>query len=108
MNTYTWQFPKLDVYPTYETVADAVFNMHWRLTADDGAGHTATVYGTQQCGPVDLNDFIPFADLTLAEVQGWVEQAMSTDQIATLTGVLDENIASQITPPYLSLSPPWV
>lgn len=33
---YTWQFESLDVFPTYQTVTDAVESMHWRLTADDG------------------------------------------------------------------------
>lgn len=108
MNTYTWQFPLLDVYPLYEGLVDAVFSMRWRMTADDGAGHTAEAYGTQAAGPIDHNDFIPFADLTLAEVTGWAEAAMGAIDLAALKASLDKDIADQVSPPTASLPPPWV
>ena len=107
MNTYTWQFPALDVYPLHEGLADAVFNMHWRLTADDGSGHTAEAYGTQAAGPIDPNDFIPYADLTLVEVTGWVEAAMGEVDLGTLKASLDQRIANQVSPPTATLAVPW-
>ena len=107
MNTYTWQFPALDVYPSHAGLADAVFNMHWRLAADDGGGHTAEAYGTQAAGPIDPSEFIPYADLTLAEVTGWVEAAMGVIDLNSLKDSLDRQIADQVTPPTASLAPPW-
>ena len=105
--TYTWQFPTLDVYPIWQTVVNAVYDMHWRLVADDGAGHTASAYGSQRCGPVNLNDFTPFANLTLSQVQGWIEQLLGANQISLFKAQLDQQIANQITPPTASLPPPW-
>ena len=108
MTTYTWQFESLDVFPTYETVTDAVFSVHWRLHADDGLGHVASAYGEQRCGDIDPNDFIPFDQLTPADVQGWVEAQMGPTEIGELHASLDSRIADQINPPSLSMAPPWI
>jgi hypothetical protein len=104
---YTWQFATLEVYPTYQTVTNAVYNMHWRLIADDGASHTASAYGSQTCGAIDVNNFTPFANLTLSQVQSWLEEKLGANQISVIKAQLNQQIANQITPPTASLPPPW-
>lgn len=106
MNTYAWQFQRLDVYPTYQTVTNAVFQVHWRLTADNGAGCTTEVYGAQRCGPIDVNEFVPYADLTPAEVQAWVETEMG-EELDQIKAQLDARILELVSPTRLSLPPPW-
>jgi hypothetical protein len=103
---YTWQFDSLDVFPTYQTVTDAVESMHWRLTANDGLGHQAQAYGEQKTGPIDVNDFIPYDDLTLADVQGWCETQMGSE-VDVVKAALVGQINEQIDPTVLSLAPPW-
>lgn len=103
---YTWQFDSLDVFPTYSTVTDAVESMHWRLTADDGLGHQAQAYGEQQTGPIDVNNFIPYVDLTLADVQGWCETQMGPE-LAVVQAALVGQINEQVDPTIVSLPPPW-
>lgn len=105
---YTWQFDSLDVYPTYETVADAVESMHWRLTADDSLGHQAQAYGEAKTGPIDVNNFIPFEDLTLATVQGWCEAAMGTSEVNDIKASLVGQIDDQVSPTISSMPPPWL
>ncbi|NBT76472.1 MAG: hypothetical protein EBT15_11015 [Betaproteobacteria bacterium] len=103
---YSWQFDSLDVYPHYQTVDDAVESMHWRITADDGLGHHATAYGEVKAGPIDVNNFIPFNQLTEPVVQGWCEAQMGSelDEVkAWLTGRINE----QINPTIVALAPPW-
>lgn len=104
---YTWQFPALDVYPTYQTVTDAVFNVHWRLTGSDGAGHAATAYGTQRLGVIDTGNFTPFANLTASQVQGWVEAAMGASDVAMCKSDIDRIIANKIAPSTETKLPPW-
>lgn len=104
---YTWQFESLDVYPTYETVTNAVESMHWQLTADDGDGHHATAVGETKAGPVDVNNFIPFNDLTETIVQGWCEAAMGTEDLDAVKAMLVGQINDQINPVITSLHPPW-
>jgi hypothetical protein len=102
---YTWNVSTVDTYPTLESNADVVYNVHWRLTAEDDANQdadgnnwTATSYGTQSVDTSDLSSFTAFADLTSSDVQGWVEAAMGTDAVQSLKDGLDAQIALKITP----------
>ena len=105
---YTWQFDSLDVFPTYDTVTDAVESMHWRLTADDGGGHQAQAYGEAKAGPVDVNNFTPFADLTLATVQEWCETAIGADEVNAIKASLVGQIDQQVSPTIVPMQPPWL
>ena len=102
---YTWDVSTVDTYPTLEGNADVVYNVHWRLNAEDDANQdadgnnwTATVYGTQSVDTADIADFTAFADLSASDVQGWVEAAMGADAVTALKAGLDAKIAEKITP----------
>ena len=102
---YTWDVSTVDTYPTLESNADVVYNVHWRLTAEDDANQdadgnnwTATSYGTQSVDTSDLSSFTAFADLSASDVQGWVETAMGSDAVKDLKAGLDAQIALLITP----------
>ena len=102
--SYEWNVNTVDVYPTLDSNADVIYNVHWRLNATDtqvdaeGNPYTASVYGTQVLDTSDLSGFIDFDSVTSAEVQGWVEAAMGEEQVQSLKDNLDANIAGQITP----------
>ena len=102
---YTWDVSTVDTYLTLDGNADVVYNVHWRLTAEDDANQdadgnnwTATAYGTQSVDTSDLSSFTAFADLTSSDVQGWVEAAMGSDDVQSLKDNLDAQIALLITP----------
>jgi len=102
---YTWDVSTVDTYPTLESNADVVYNVHWRLTAEDDANQdadgnnwTASSYGTQSVDTSDLSSFTAFADLSASDVQGWVETAMGSDAVTALKSGLDAQIALKITP----------
>jgi hypothetical protein len=102
---YTWNVSTVDTYPTLESNADVVYNVHWRLTAEDDANQdadgnnwTATSYGTQSVDTSDLSSFTSFADLTSSDVQGWVEAAMGADAVTALKAGLDAQIEAKINP----------
>lgn len=104
---YTWQFDFLDVYPTYQTVNNAVESMHWRLTADDGVSHHSHAYGNAKAGPIDVNNFIPYANLTLPVVQGWCEAAIGSQELDAIKASLAGQIDEQALPTISSMLPPW-
>ena len=102
---YTWNVSTVDTYPTLDSNADVVYNVHWRLTAEDDANQdadgnnwTATSYGTQSVDTSDLSSFTAFADLSASDVQGWVETAMGSDDVTAMKSGLDAQIALLITP----------
>jgi len=105
---YTWNVSTVDV-KEIDGNADTVFNVHWRLTGTDDANTVkdmddndiaaaATVYGSIGLDTEDLSDFITFADLTVSDVQGWVEAAMGEDEITNMKANLDATIAELVTP----------
>lgn len=103
--SYTWNVSTVDTYPTLDSNADVVYNVHWRLTAEDDANQdadgnnwTATSYGTQSVDTSDLSSFTAFADLTSSDVQGWVEAAMGEEAVQSLKDGLDAQIEAKINP----------
>ena len=95
---YTWNVSTVDV-KEIDGNADTVFNVHWRLTGtDDANDESASAYGTIGLDTEDLSDFIAFADLTVSDVQGWVEAAMGEDRVTEIKAGLDTTIAELVTP----------
>ena len=104
---YTWNVSTVDV-KEIDGNADTVFNVHWRLTGTDDANTVkdmddndiaaaATVYGSIGLDTEDLSDFITFADLTVSDVQGWVEAAMGEEEIQAKKDSIDATIAELVT-----------
>jgi hypothetical protein len=102
---YTWDVSTVDTYPTLDGNEDVVYNVHWRLTAEDDANQdadgnnwTATSYGTCNLDTSEILSFTAFTDLITSDVQGWVEEAFGADDVAEKKAFLDTQIASLITP----------
>lgn len=103
--SYSWNVSTVDTYPTKDSNADVVHNVHWRLTATDGTNKdsdgnnwTSEVYGTQSLDTESISNFVAFGSLDAAKVQGWVEAAMGADTVTKLKSGLDGKIAVKITP----------
>lgn len=104
--TYTWSFPQLDVVPSEDGLTDVVQTIHWRLDAVDGQ-YSAGAYGTVTVGPPDPQSFIPYDQLTEAEVQQWTVDTLGAEQVAQMEASLQTQIDNQINPPIVPMSPPW-
>ena len=102
--TYTWNCTTVDTYPTKSDQADVIFNVHWRLNGvkevegEDLNPMTGDSYGVVSLDTEDLSTFTAFADITEADVIGWVEAALGEDQVAALKTSIDAQIAEKITP----------
>ena len=102
----TWVIEQMNCYPTYESETDVVFNVHWRVNATDGT-YNATSYGTVGVTYVAGSPYTPYADLTQAQVIGWVQESIGAEQVAKIEASLATNIANQINPPVVSPPLPW-
>jgi len=103
--SYAWDVSTVDTYPTKDSNADVVYNVHWRLTATDdtnkdadGNYWTADIYGIQKLDTDSISSFTPFADLNATKVQAWVEAALTADRVAEMKASLNAQIAEKITP----------
>jgi len=83
--TYTWTIANLE-----HNVADGgVIVAHWRVSAEDGE-YSAYAYGTAGFTPdPTAADFVPYADLTEADVLAWVWGSVDKDE-------MEANLAQQI------------
>jgi len=76
---------------------DYVVNVLFTVSGTDGT-HTASIYGNCQFAQeASESGFIPYAQLTQAEVLGWINE--STNNQANYYANIDGQIASMITPP---------
>jgi hypothetical protein len=96
----------MDCYPEADGETDVVFTVHWTLTGTE-AGFSGNVYGSQGVAVDPAEPFTPYADLTEAQVIGWVQAAMGAEQVAAYEANVTEQINNQIVPPVVTPPLPW-
>ena len=101
-NTYTWDCKTVDTYPTHTddnsvTQSDVVYNVHWRVTGDDGTNN-ATNIGTQTLEVSDISSFTSFDSIAHSDVVGWVQAALGTERVSELESSLDAKLVEMATP----------
>ena len=79
-----------------------VVTVHYTVNAVDG-DYTASTYGTVGYTEQPDEQYIPYADLTEAEVVGWVQESLGKD---TVEESLAANIALQKNP-VVESGTPW-
>ena len=104
--TNTWAVVQMAAYPEYEGQTDVVFTVHWTLTGVDG-DHTGSVYGSVGVTLDSGSAFTPYADLTEAQVVGWVQAALGEEQVAAYEANVAQQIANAINPPVVTPPLPW-
>ena len=96
---YTWTIATCE----HEVATGGITVAHWRVSAVDG-DYTASAYGT--CGftpDPTAPDFVPYANVTEAEVLGWVWGSVDKDET-------EANLAAQIDAqknPTTAAGTPW-
>jgi hypothetical protein len=111
MNTYNWDFPRLDTAPTEGSLTDVVKVIHWRATAvsqtetnEEGAPLSVSAYGTTGVGDADPDNFTAFNDLT----QDWCKEKVLASlgkTEAELEAMLSEQLQNMIAPPIVGKVP---
>lgn len=104
--TYNWHIAALDCYPEHEGNTDVVFTAHWRMDGTDGE-HTAGVYGSVGLTLDPEAPFTPYADLTEAQVIGWVQEALGEEQVTGYEANVAAQIDALVNPPVVTPPLPW-
>lgn len=87
-----------------ESADGFVTTVHWTASKTDGT-YTAGSYGTISYTQKP-EEFVPYDQLTEAQVIGWVETSMGEEGLAALNLRLDNDLAAQANPPIKS-GLPW-
>ena len=84
--TYNWTIANCE----HNVTDGGVIVAHWRVSAEDGE-YTASAYGTAGFTPdPTAAGFVPYADLTEADVLAWVHGSVDKDATeAALTAKID-------------------
>jgi hypothetical protein len=101
----TWLVGQLDCVPQTAEGADFVVTVHWSCNGVDG-DYNGSVYSTCSFPVVEGTSFTPYADLTQAQVLGWIWDN-GVDKTATEAAV-EGQIEAQKNPPVVSPPLPWV
>jgi hypothetical protein len=111
MSTITWQVEQMSCYPEEAGQTDVVFSVAWRVNGVDDTSGTplyATVYGTESVSPYTAGaPFTPYANLTQAQVVGWVQDSMGAEQVASINASIEQQIENQVNPPVVTPPLPW-
>ncbi len=110
MTTFEWNCKTVDVHPTEGDYTDVVYNVHWIVTGTsdqvdpEGNAYTSTSIGTQMLDTSTITDFIPFADLTNAEVVQWTKDTMGTEQVDEIEAGIESSISEEINPTSVTMT----
>jgi hypothetical protein len=102
----TWNVVSMDAYPELDGETDVVFTVHWTLNGTDGT-YNGSVYGSVGVTLDEGATFTPYADLTQAQVIGWVQDALGEEQVTAYEANVAQQIENQINPPVVTPPLPW-
>jgi hypothetical protein len=106
-NVYAWTITAMDCIPDLNGQLDYVVVPHWTCQGTDGT-YTGQVYNT-----VTLNvdpgkpNYTPYADLTEAQVVGWVQEALGPDTMQAVYDSINAQIETQVNPTIVTPPLPW-
>jgi len=107
----TWKVGVLECYPTFSGHQDYVFTVHWDcLSYYSGTSGGPYNGRTYSCTSVPLNtgEFIPYDQLTQAQVLDWVWDVIGTGQKESYEESVRQQIYNQINPPVVTPPLPWL
>ena len=104
MTTFNWVVTALNCLPNAPEGQDYVINVHYTCNGTDGT-YNASVYSTCSLPVVQGTSFIPYQDLTLDIVLGWI-WANGVDK-ASAEAAVAQQIQNQIDPPITTPVLPW-
>jgi hypothetical protein len=103
--TYTKTIYNLQSYKEVDGNTDVVFTINWNLNGDDN-GITASTLGITTVPYIADQPFTPFADLTEAQVLGWIDTYTTRVAMNQYENTVAQSILAKQQ--LVSLPPPWV
>jgi len=97
--TYTWSIPKNGLYTlNTEGQTDVVVQALYEVSGTDGT-HTTDMNGAAQFTYVSGNPFVPFNQLTEAQVLTWAKDAIGVDRVKMIESQVASILDRMANPP---------
>ena len=95
MTTFTWNITELE----RNTADGIVFTAHYTVDAADDTYRSGAYGSVSLDAPAEGDTVIPFADLTLETVIGWVKETLGgAEKVAEIEAALQAQLDEQRTP----------
>jgi hypothetical protein len=104
MTTYTWAVTALYTQ-TIGTEQDYVVIANYEVVGTDGT-YSASLSNIARFSTENVDNFVPFADLTEEIVIGWIQGELGPDGVSNLEACIQGQIDSQINPPVVPVNTP--
>ena len=104
MTTFTTTITAMYTLPQVEGQTDVVVNAMWEVTGVQDT-YTASIGGNSQFTITQGSGFTPYADLTQAQVIGWIPESQITSAQACVQGQIDSMVTPPVSPTSQAL--PW-
>lgn len=104
---FKWLIAQLNCKVEEEGLSDVINMIHWRYNATqivDDKTYFADTYSCTSVSQPNPQDFIPYADVTEAEVIGWLESVLD---VPAMQLSLESNLYNQQHPTEVVLPLPW-
>ena len=106
-STKVWVISQLEFRNSEDQLSDVVIIVHYRRQATEVDGdktYFAETYSTVNLPNPDPSKFIPYDQLTKAEVENWLDQVLP---VADIDASLDAQIEQQKHPQTSTPALPW-
>jgi hypothetical protein len=97
MITYTWIVGSLHTVP--EPIPNFVVSVQWKIRASDEINTVEYLDSSMFPEAVTDPDFIPYDQLTEAEVLNWVKNDLGSVRVSALEAMLATQLTTLRTPP---------
>lgn len=101
-----WTVTDLLVKPQVDGLTDVVYIVNWLATDTDGVNEVRKGGKTEVPLPAG-GTFVPYDQLTEAQVIDWVKSTLGPEQVAKIEADLTSQLAYSANPPVVSLPLPW-
>ena len=105
---YTWTITQMECNPNVAGEPDYVVTVHWTASGTDGTFSGSVYNTTSYAVKSDNPDFTPYADLTEAQVVGWVQDSLTPEGVQATEDSIAQQIQNQVNPPIITPPLPWV
>jgi hypothetical protein len=108
MTNFSWSISALNCSVEKDGLPKVIHTIHWRYQAEKAEGdktYFVDTYGASSVGQPNPESFIPYEDITEAEIVSWLE---ATLPIEAMQDGLEAKIEEQINPKELTPPLPWM
>ena len=106
---FTWNVSRVETYPTLSGKSDVICKVNWELKGVDDSNNDENGdpinwgdAGTVDLDTSDLSSFTDFSSVNASQVQGWVEAALTADEVTRIKSNIETVINKLATPTTVS------